>query len=83
MGATGGRLAVIAMHEDHVVDQLLRDQPPGLPEHDAGARDDAGTDARRARPDARYTGADTGDDARHGAQRRARAGVPGRGVRGL
>jgi aspartate 4-decarboxylase len=29
MGATGERLAIIAMHEDHVVEELLRQQPPG------------------------------------------------------
>jgi aspartate 4-decarboxylase len=29
MGATGERLAIIAMHEEHVIDQLLREQPPG------------------------------------------------------
>ena len=28
-GATGERLAFIAMHEDHVIDRLLREQPPG------------------------------------------------------
>jgi len=29
MGATGERLAIIAVHEDHVIDRLLREQPPG------------------------------------------------------
>lgn len=29
MGATGERLAFIAMHEDHVIDRLLREQPAG------------------------------------------------------
>lgn len=29
MGATGERLAIIAMHEDHVIDRLLREQPDG------------------------------------------------------
>lgn len=29
MGATGERLAFIAMHEDHVIDRLLREQPRG------------------------------------------------------
>lgn len=28
-GATGERLAFIAMHEDHVIDKLLKEQPPG------------------------------------------------------
>lgn len=29
MGATGERIAIIAMHEDHVIDRLLREQPEG------------------------------------------------------
>lgn len=28
-GATGERIAIIAMHEDHVIDKLLKQQPPG------------------------------------------------------
>lgn len=28
-GATGERIAIMAMHEDHVIDRLLKQQPPG------------------------------------------------------
>jgi aspartate 4-decarboxylase len=28
-GATGERIAILAMHEDHVIDKLLQQQPPG------------------------------------------------------